>query len=78
LVAVVFLLAHDLAPDPNTAGKQQTAEGLSPESRASAPGCPLRSEELKRAEFFAEMIVYNIQQTVQRLSGAVQLARPKC
>jgi hypothetical protein len=49
-----------------------TAETLSTESRASVPGCPLRSGDSKRAEFFAEKIVYHVQQTVQKLSEAIQ------
>ena len=56
---------------------QKTAEGLSPESRASVPGCPLRSGDSKRAEFLAERIVYNVQQTVRKLSGAVHVL-PSC
>jgi hypothetical protein len=36
---------------------QKTAEHLSPESRANAPGCPFESEDSKRVEFFAEWMV---------------------
>jgi hypothetical protein len=38
------------------------------------PGCLLRSGDSQPAEFLAEMIVYNVQQTAQKLSGAVQIA----
>jgi hypothetical protein len=51
----------------------KTPKGLSPESRASAPGCSLRSGDSKRAELFAEMRVDNVQQTAEKLSGAVHL-----
>jgi hypothetical protein len=34
----------------------EDAADLSPEERASAPGCPLRSEELKRAGFSVELM----------------------
>jgi len=37
------------------------------------PGCPLRRGDSKRAEFFAERIVHNVQQTAQKLSEAVHL-----
>ena len=52
---------------------QKTAETLSTESRASVPDCPLGSGDSKWAEFFAEKVVYNVQPTVQKLSGAVQI-----
>ena len=58
--------------------QQKTAEGLSPESRASVPGCPLGSSDSKRAELIADTIVYNVQQTAQKLSGAVQKRGFKC
>jgi hypothetical protein len=51
---------------------QKTAEDLSPEERASAPGCPLRSGDRKRAGFSVELMVSNDQQTVHKLRGAVQ------
>jgi hypothetical protein len=53
--------------------QQKTAEAQSTDSRASTPGYPLRSGDSKRAEFFAERMVYNVQQTVKTVSGAVQL-----
>src|SRR4029077_14240618 len=49
--------------------QRKIAEGLLPESRASAPGCPLRSGDSKRAEFSVELMVSNVQPTVQKLSG---------
>src|SRR5207247_2959218 len=52
--------------------RQRTAEDLSPEERASAPGCPLRSGDTKRAGFSAELKVSNVQQAVHKLSRAVQ------
>jgi len=42
------------------------------------PGCPVGSSDSKRAEFFADSIVYNVQQTAQKLSGAVQKRGFKC
>jgi hypothetical protein len=51
---------------------QKTAEGLSPEERASVPGCPLKSGDLKRAGFSVELTGFNVQQTAQKLSGAVE------
>lgn len=36
------------------------------------PGCPLRSRDLKRVGFSVELTDSNVQQTVQKLSGAVQ------
>lgn len=61
----------DIILDPS---QQKTSEGLSSESRANMPGCSLRSGAPKRAEFIVEMIVYLVQQTAQKLSGAVQVA----
>jgi hypothetical protein len=51
--------------------ERKIAEDLSLESRSSAPGCPLRSGDLKKAGFSAELMGSNVQQTVQKLSGAV-------
>jgi len=60
---------REFIQDPS---QQKTAEGLSPESQVSVPEGPLRSGDSKRAEFFAERIVYNNHPTVQKLSGTVQ------
>ena len=54
--------------------QRKTAEGLSPQSRASVPGCPFASGDSKAAGFSVEMIVYNVQQTAQKLSGAVHFS----
>lgn len=53
----------------------KTAEGLAPETRARAPGYPLRSGESKRAGFSLELMVSNLQETVYKLSGAVHGCR---
>ena len=53
---------------------QKKAEDLSPEERASPPGCPLRSGDRKRAGFYVELMVSYDQQTVHKLSGAVHYA----
>jgi hypothetical protein len=55
--------------------QRKTAEDLSPESRASVPGCSLRSGNSKRAEFFGDRVVYTSQQTAQKLSGAVHMSK---
>jgi len=54
--------------------QQKTAEGLSTGYRASAPGCPLKSGNSKRAGFSVELMVSNVQQTVRKLSGAVHFS----
>jgi hypothetical protein len=41
------------------------------------PGYPLRNGGLKRAEFFAERIVHNVQQTAQKLRGAAHILLQK-
>jgi hypothetical protein len=41
------------------------------ESRATVPGSPLKSGNSKWAEFFAERLIDNVQQTVHKSSGAV-------
>src|SRR5467141_2863 len=44
--AVGYRKPTEFIQDPS---RQKTAEDLSPEERASAPGCPLRSGDTKRA-----------------------------
>jgi hypothetical protein len=50
--------------------------GPFPESRASVPGSPIKSGDSKWAEFFAERLIYNVQQTVYKSSGAVHFSTP--
>jgi hypothetical protein len=38
------------------------------------PGSPLKSGDSKWAEFFAERLIYNVQQTVHKSSGAVHFS----
>ena len=40
-------------------------------------GSPLRSGDSKWAEFFADRLIYNVQQTVRKLSGAVYFNTPE-
>src|SRR3981081_4630760 len=54
--------------------QQKTAEAHSTDSRANASGCPLRSEDLKRAGFSVELMGSHVQQTVQKLSRAAQVS----
>jgi hypothetical protein len=49
--------------------ERKTAEHLSPESRASAHGCPLKSGASKRTGLSAELIMCTAQLTVQKLRG---------
>ena len=50
--------------------RRKTAEALSTESRASAPGCPLRSGASDATEFFIKRLVTNEKRSVRNLSGA--------
>ncbi len=54
----------------------EDSRGPFPESRASVPGSPLKSGDSKWAEFFAERLIYNVQQTVHKLSGGSTLQHP--
>ena len=67
LKSVGYRKPTEFIQDPS---RQKTAEDQSPEERASAPGCPLRSGDTKRAGFSAELKVSNVQQAVHKLSGA--------
>jgi len=53
--------------------QQKTVEAFTTESRASEPGCLLRSRDSKRAGFSVKRAVNNVQQTGQNLSGTAQL-----
>ena len=52
--------------------QRKTAETLSTKSRASAPGCPLRSGASEATEFFTKGMVTNEKRPVHKLSGAEQ------
>jgi hypothetical protein len=56
--SVEYRKPTEFIQDPS---RQKTAEDLSPEERASAPGCPLRSGDTKRAGFSVELMVSNVQ-----------------
>ena len=50
--------------------QRKTAETLSTKSRASAPGCPLRSGASEATELFTKRMVTNEKRPVHKLSGA--------
>ena len=52
--------------------QRKTAETLSTKSRASTPGCPLRSGASEATELFTKRMVTNEKRPVHILSGAEQ------